>query len=113
MFDLVVRGGMIVNPDGIAKADLAITGGLIKAVTAPGDAADGTGVVDATGKLILPGLIDAHVHIPGYILNHRLDDFVSATTAAAIGGVTTIMLMPTDDPRTASPAYFERKRRIG
>jgi dihydroorotase len=63
--------------------------------------------------MILPGLIDAHVHIPGYLLSRRLDDFRSATSAAAAGGVTTIMLMPTDDPRTATSDYFERKRRIG
>ncbi len=113
MFDLVVRGGTIVKPEGFATTDLAIANGVIKAIAGPGDDLKGAEIVDATGKLILPGLVDAHVHIPGYFLNHRLDDFTTATTAAAIGGVTTIMLMPTDDPRTVSPAYFERKKRIG
>jgi dihydroorotase len=113
MFDLVIRGGTIVKPDGLARADLAIGGGAIKAVAAPEDDVKGANVIDAAGKLILPGLVDAHVHIPGYWLGRRLDDFSTATAAAAIGGVTTIMLMPTDDPRTVSPSYFERKKRIG
>jgi dihydroorotase len=70
-------------------------------------------VIDVSGKYILPGLVDAHVHIPGYMLSTRLDDFHSASIAAAVGGVTTVMLMPTDDPRTITSAYFERKQRIG
>jgi dihydroorotase len=73
----------------------------------------GVAEIDATDKFIFPGLVDAHVHIPGYVLHNRLDDFGSATAAAAVGGVTTIMLMPTDDPRTVSPSYFDRKKRIG
>jgi dihydroorotase len=113
MFDVVVRGGTLVNASGQARADLAISGGAIKAVAAPGDEIAGRDEVDASNRLILPGLVDAHVHIPGYLQSRRFEDFSSATTAAAVGGVTTIMLMPTDDPRTATAEYFERKRRIG
>lgn len=113
MFDLVVRGGTLVSASGQQRADLAIAGGTIKAVAPPGDGITGRHVIDAGNKMILPGLVDAHVHIPGYLLSRRFDDFGSATSAAAAGGVTTIMLMPTDDPRTATPDYFKRKRSIG
>src|SRR5205807_2497955 len=107
MFDLVVRGGTVVNARGQSRADLAIADGVIKAVVSPGEEITGRRAIDATNKMILPGLVDSHVHIPGYLLSRRFDDFGSATTAAAVGGVTTIMLMPTDDPRTATPDYFE------
>ena len=114
MFDLIVRGGTIVTSDGLTRADIGYRrrsgqsgrrwrrsiGGLRQKSTPPANS-------------YFPGLVDAHVHIPGYLLRHRLDDFGSATAAAAIGGVTTIMLMPTDDPRTVSASYFERKKRTG
>lgn len=113
MFDLVVRGGTIVSPDGLTRADIGITNGTIKAIAQGGETLAAAAEIDAKDKFILPGLVDAHVHIPGYLLSHRLDDFSTATAAAAVGGVTTIMLMPTDDPRTVSASYFERKKQIG
>jgi dihydroorotase len=113
MFDLIVRGGTVVSSDGLTRADIGIADGTIKTVAPAGEIQTTATEIDAKDKLILPGLVDAHVHIPGYLLRNRLDDFSSATAAAAIGGVTTIMLMPTDDPRTVSASYFNRKRRIG
>jgi dihydroorotase len=113
MFDLIIRGGTLVTTVGQERATLAIADGVVKAVAPPDAAMSGVREVDAGGRLIFPGLVDAHVHIPGYLLSTRLEDFPSATTAAALGGVTTIMLMPTDDPRTATGAYFSRKRGIG
>ena len=98
---------------GNCRANLAIAGGIIRAVAAPDEQITSQREIDATKKLILPGLVDAHVHIPGYLRSERLEDFGSATTAAAVGGVTTIMLMPTDDPRTASAEHFDHKRSIG
>jgi dihydroorotase len=113
MFDLIVHGGTVISAGGERRANLAIAGGIIKAVTAPGEQIAGRQEIDANNKMILPGLVDAHVHIPGYLLSERLDDFRSATTAAAVGGVTTIMLMPTDDPRITTASSLERKRKIG
>ena len=113
MFDLVIRGGSVVGPERAERADLGVTDGVIAAVSAPGEALEGQIDIDATDRLVLPGLVDAHAHIPGYILSHRFDDFRTATSAAALGGVTTVMLMPTDDPRTATADYFDRKRHCG
>jgi len=113
MFDLVIHGGTLVAPDGMQPATLGITAGVIQAVAAPGESLPGRSNLNATGKYLLPGLVDAHAHIPGFFLSSRLDDFDSATRAAAAGGVTTVMLMPTEDPRTSTPEYFELKRQIG
>jgi dihydroorotase len=113
MFELVIHGGMVVTPEGVAQRDLAISNGVIREMPASTEPPAARTVIDASGKYILPGLVDAHVHIPGYMLSTRLDDFHSASIAAAVGGVTTVMLMPTDDPRTITSAYFERKQRIG
>jgi dihydroorotase len=65
-------------------------------------------VVDADGKLLLPGAIDAHVHFrePGY--SHK-ETWETATNSAAAGGVTTVVDMPNTDPPTTSAANFEAK----
>jgi dihydropyrimidinase len=101
-FDLVVRGGTVVLPqtDGVA-ADVAISGETIAAILAPGTAIDAVETLDATGKVVLPGVIDVHLH-----LGHGKDiarprvaaDAATETAAAAIGGVTTFIpyLMATD-----------------
>ena len=113
MFDLVISGGTVIGPDGSAPARIGITDGTIKAVAGTNEPMQGAEQIDATGKYVLPGLVDAHSHIPGFFLSTRLDDFDSATRAAAAGGVTTVMLMPTEDPRTSTPEYFQLKRDLG
>src|SRR5690606_31021518 len=113
MYELVIRGGTVISSEGLLRADVAIDRGVIQAVAEPGAGLQGATEVDANEKLLLPGLIDAHVHIPGHFLSSRMDNFDTATRAAAAGGVTTILLQPTDDPRTTSPEYFQRKRRAG
>jgi len=113
MFDLVIRHGRLVRTSGIDAVSIGIAGGAIQAVAPPGETLDGLVIIDAGGRLILPGLIDAHVHIPGFLLSKHLDNFGSATKAAAAGGITTVMLMPTDDPRTATPFYFQQKVAAG
>src|SRR5260370_20586153 len=51
--------------------------------------------------------------MPGFFWSTRRDDFEGARGAAAAGGVTTVMLMPTEDPRTSTPDYFQLKKEIG
>src|SRR5436309_3059500 len=64
MFDLIVSGGTAVLPTGAEAADIAISGGKIVAIGAPGSlAAIGAGrTVDAGGQIVMPGAIDPHVH---------------------------------------------------
>ena len=91
--DLVVTGTRVVTPDGTGPATVAVTAGVISAVTAPGDAPDARERFDAGDAVILPGLVDTHVHVnePG---RTEWEGFRTATRAAAAGGVTTIVDMP-------------------
>ena len=101
-FDLVIRCGTVVLPqtDGVA-VDIAISDGRIAALLLPGTAAEATETLDASGKTVLPGVIDVHLHL-GHgkdIARPRLpEDASTETAAAAIGGVTTFVpyLMATD-----------------
>jgi dihydroorotase len=111
MFDLVIHGAELVFPDEIRQQTIAIHEGKIAAIIPPGKVIEAHDEIDAAGRLVMPGLVDAHVHLrePGF--EHK-EDFVSGTMAAAAGGVTTLMDMPTDDPWTASVADFEQKREL-
>src|ERR1700751_2913179 len=113
MFDLVIRNGRLVSPAAITPGTIGVSDGSIAAIASPGEQITCASEIDATGTLILPGLVDAHVHIPGFLLSSRLDDFTSASKAAAAGGVTTVLLMAAAGPRTATPFYFEQKRDSG
>src|ERR1700712_433644 len=88
-YDLVVRGGRVVTAHEEFVADVAVTGGTIAAI---GTGLRGTREIDAAGKLVLPGAIDGHVHMRTERPQHVYDDdWTSGTTAAAFGGVTTII----------------------
>ena len=105
--DRRISGGTVVLPDGTVEADVLIADGRIAGVVSAeiGDAVDAE-VVDATGKLVLPGMIDVHVHTrePGY--THK-EDIESTTRQAAAGGVTTIFGMPNLNPPTTSLQTLE------
>lgn len=111
MFDLILRGGMAVHPEGQALCDIGVSGGRIADIGAPGTLGGARQSVDAAGLHVLPGLVDAHVHFrePGLV---RKEGFATGTLAAAAGGVTTVMVMPTDDPVTMTPSQFGEKRRL-
>ena len=96
-FDLVVRGGTLVSSTGRVAADVAVSGGRIAAITAPETPLEATVTIDATGRHLLPGLIDVHSHHrePGFTAK---EDIVSATSACAAGGVTTSFAMPNVQP---------------
>ena len=75
----------------------------------PSAAPEAARTVDASGLLVLPGLVDAHVHFRDPGLTHK-EDFDSGSRAAALGGVTTVMVMPTDMPMTATAEQFVEKK---
>ena len=92
-FELVVSGRLVL-PDGrLVDGDLGVDEGRIAAIAEPG-ALTGDDRIDAGAALVLPGVVDAHVHTR----SEPAEGLTSATTAAAAGGVTTIVDMPYDDP---------------
>jgi allantoinase len=93
MYDLVVTGGTVVTSSETRRADIAIAGGRIAALLPPGQTVQAAVVVDAAGRHVLPGVIDTHVHTRHPGVPER-EDFLSGTSAAAAGGITTIFEMP-------------------
>ena len=91
--EILIRNGLIVTETGRLQADLRIRGGEIAEIGRNLTPARGARTVDATGKLVLPGGIDTHVHLtPVRTPDDRrgADDFESASRAALAGGITTI-----------------------
>jgi len=109
--DLVVKGGRIVTRSGVVEAGLAVDDGKISAVAKEALLPKADKILKVEGLFILPGLIDAHVHVcdPGFI--H--ESFETGTRAAAAGGVTTIIDMASSvDLRTISVANLLRKQQL-
>ncbi len=112
MLDLVIKGGTLVSEDGERDRVVAIANGQVAAILQSGEIPTSKEVIDASGMLVFPGLVDSHVHFREPGLTHK-EDFASGSRAAAAGGVTTVMVMPTDNPFTLTVEDFEAKRAIG
>jgi allantoinase len=106
----VLRSRRVATPDGIREAAILIRDGVIVEV-GPADRLDGSIRVEDYGDfLVLPGLVDTHVHIndPG---RADWEGFSTATAAAAVGGITTLVDMPLNsDPVTTSTVALAAKR---
>jgi dihydropyrimidinase len=88
-YDIVIKGGEIASSKGTVRADLGINGEIIAAV---GLDLEGMEVIDATGKLVLPGAIDVHNHFQlPFCGTVSADSFFTGSRAAAMGGVTTLL----------------------
>ncbi|UVS81535.1 dihydropyrimidinase [Actinokineospora sp. UTMC 2448] len=88
----LIRGGTVVNSGGPFPADVLVDGETIAAVAAPGLFTDADTVIDATGRYVLPGGIDAHTHMEmPFGGTSSSDTFATGTAAAAWGGTTTII----------------------
>jgi allantoinase len=107
--DLVIRSRRVITPEGIAPAAVHISGGRIAALREWDASAGGAALVDAGDAVVMPGLVDAHVHVnePG---RTDWEGYTTATRAAAAGGVTTIVDMPLNSiPPTTTEAGFAEK----
>jgi allantoinase len=107
----LIRGERVVLPDAVRPASIHVTGGRIVGVGAYEDSSTGVEEINARELVVLPGLVDTHVHInePG---RTDWEGFAHATRAAAAGGVTTLVDMPLNSiPSTTTVNGLEAKRR--
>jgi dihydroorotase len=108
--DLIIKNGISVLPWGLAEADIAVRSGRIAAIGQNlGNAAE---IFDATNLHVLPGIIDPHVHFrdggAGGIAG--VEDMLSGTRGAILGGVTTVFDMPNTNHAGTSEAALTAKR---
>ena len=106
-----IKGGVIQTPTGSIEADVLVRGERIAALLSRDDVTASDTEIDATGKWVLPGLIDMHAHtrVPGY---EYKEDFLTASQAAAAGGYTTFVDMPNVEPPTVTVELLEEKRAV-
>lgn len=106
-FDLLIKGGVVATPSGIAEGDVGVRDGRIVTVGAP-TSAKAAEVFEARGLHVLPGVIDTQVHFrePG---NEHKEDLETGSRAAVLGGVTAVFEMPNTSPPTTTRAAIEDK----
>lgn len=93
---------------GRRAADVLCEDGRIAAVLDPGSGVAADEVVDAAGLLVFPGFIDPHIHPRDPGDTHK-EDFAHASRAAAVGGITTLLVMPNAVPPVTDVASFRRR----
>ncbi|MEK9137561.1 MAG: hypothetical protein AAB393_10600, partial [Bacteroidota bacterium] len=89
VMDLIIKNGFVVSSERIIEADIAIGDGVIQEIDSGLSTKVAAKIVDASGKYILPGVIDVHAHFhdePPYV-----DDLQALSRTAAFGGTTTIL----------------------
>lgn len=111
VYDVLLKGGTVVNQDGAGVRDIGIINGKIAAI---GSLANGSAgeVIDATGLHILPGVIDSQVHFREPGLDHK-EDLETGSRAAVMGGVTAVFEMPNTNPLTTGETELADKVRRG
>jgi dihydroorotase (multifunctional complex type) len=106
---LRISGAMLVTPEGMRRGGVLAEGGRIAALLGAEDAPSADIAIDAKGLLLFPGFVDAHAHLRDPGLTHK-EDFATGTTAAACGGVTTVLCMPNTSPPTTDIASLSGAR---
>ena len=107
MFDLVLKNLKLLDCSG--EVSIAIEGGKIAKISR--SSIDGEKEIDLEGQLVLPGLIDPHVHFRDPGLTYK-EDFKTGSMAAAHGGFTFVMDMPNTVPKTNTYKAFKEKQKI-
>jgi dihydroorotase len=99
-YDLILRGGTVVNQDGAGVRDIGVRAGRIAGL---GDlsAASAAETIDCTGLHVLPGVVDSQVHFREPGMEHK-EDLETGSRAAVLGGVTAVFEMPNTKPLTTS-----------
>ena len=107
--EFVIKGGTVVNRDGLAVADVRVKDGVIAEV---GESLDATDMLDAGGCFVSSGFVDLHTHLrePG---REESETIETGSRAAAIGGYTAVVAMPNTDPAQDSVMVVEFVRSQG
>src|SRR3954470_6878043 len=106
-YDLILKGGVVVNQDGRGERDVGINGSTIAAIGDLGQASAGR-TLDCRGLHVLPGVIDTQVHFREPGLEHK-EDLETGSRAAVLGGVTAVLEMPNTKPLTTTAATLADK----
>ncbi|MDG7006242.1 MAG: allantoinase AllB [Nitrososphaerota archaeon] len=101
--DLVIKNGRVATSSSLRSCAVAVRNGRISWIGANSSAPSADRVIDATGLVVLPGVIDAHVHMRDPGATYK-EDFLTGTAAAAAGGVTLVFDMPNNSPPTRDVA---------
>src|SRR5215207_3486447 len=107
---LVIRSRRVVTPERVGPASVHVSGGRVAAVAPFDDVPEADDVIDAGESVLMPGLVDSHVHVnePG---RTEWEGFETATRAAAAGGVTALVDMPLNSlPVTTTRNALEQKK---
>ena len=106
---LAVENGLAVIGGQVLRRNIEIEDGKIKKISEePSECGE---KIDASGKIILPGLIDIHVHLREPGLTHK-EDITTGTSSALAGGVTSVFEMPNTDPPTTTLERLQEKRSL-
>ena len=103
----VLKGGKVYREGRFEEATVVVRDGRVEAISREASA-EGCEVVDCTGRYLLPGLVDVHVHLrePGF---EKKETIASGTLAAARGGYTTVFSMPNLNPAPDSREHLDRQ----
>ena len=114
MSAILIRNSTIINEGQSFKGDVLIKGDLIESVRDPGviEVPHDAHVIDASGLILIPGVIDDQVHFRQPGLTHK-GDIWSESRAAVAGGITSYMDMPNTIPPTTTNALLNEKFRLG
>ncbi len=104
-------GGLLVDEQGQRHRDLGINGGRVVEVAEPGRLGDAERTLEASGRWLMPGFVDAHFHCRAPDHPER-EDFWSGTAAAAAGGATTVLEMPVADLGVSTVERLLSRRRL-
>lgn len=102
-YDVILKGGTVVNHDGVGVRDVAVRDGRIVALSSDAEPVTGGAAeaIDCRGLHVLPGVIDSQVHFREPGLTHK-EDLATGSQAAVLGGVTLVFEMPNTNPLTTT-----------
>ncbi len=109
--DTVLYNAKVYTSTGLVEAGIAIDQDRIVRVAKRPNLPKASRQVDLKGNIALPGIIDSHVHLRDQQLAYK-EDFTSGTSAAAAGGITTVIDMPNNQPPTMSAGTLQERMRL-